>query len=88
MYTTIAVALLVIAAKAMGIAIFPNLTEAVSVVAERFDVGMNEVKKGVDIVKKQIRGRGLPLDDETLDSITNVVYDALDAYENFNEIRK
>ena len=54
----------------------------------RFDVGVTEVKKGVDIVRKQIRGRGLPLDDEALDSITNVVYDALDAYEDFNEIRR
>ena len=35
MYTTIAVALLVITAKAMGIAILPNLSEAVNVIAKR-----------------------------------------------------
>ena len=37
-------------------------------------------------VKNQLKGMRFPIDDRTLDSIANVVYDAVEAYEHLNEV--
>ncbi|TRY71207.1 hypothetical protein TCAL_08710 [Tigriopus californicus] len=87
MYTTIIVSFLTVLAKSMGITLFPGLTATLERLTDRLDIGVNGIKEGVATVKKQIRGRGLPLDEVALDSITDVVYKALDAYEGFNEIQ-
>eukprot|EP00095_Tigriopus_kingsejongensis_P008201 maker-scaffold895_size84271-snap-gene-0.28 protein:Tk08201 transcript:maker-scaffold895_size84271-snap-gene-0.28-mRNA-1 annotation:"pol protein" len=80
MYTSIIVAFLSVVAKAMGITIFPSLTASLAQLSQRLDLGVDWIKDGMKVAKKEIKGRGLPLDDETLDSITDVVYKALDAY--------
>ena len=50
------------------------------------DIGLPDIKYGLEAVKSQLRGRSLPLDDSTLDDITKVVYEAIDAYEGFNRM--
>ena len=51
-------------------------------------MNVHSLKEGVEVVRQEIKGRSLPLDDVTLDAISDAVINALDAYDDFNMVKR